>query len=174
MDPADPIANMFLSLHTFKPREQEISAFEQMLNQFSIHERQEQEFLDEYREIVDRHDNPLVKFLLQLIISDEEKHHDVVHTITSARQADLTGIRDGGSDMPKLGAISEEKKDDLLRLTGDFIKAEQQTINEYKALMKKSRGFHKGLLVLVIRTIIHDSEKHLMILDFINEKLRET
>ncbi len=174
MDPNDPIANMFLSFQRFKPREQEISAFEQMLNQFSIHERHEQEFLDEYREIVDRHDNPLVKFLLQLIMSDEEKHHDMVRTITSALQADLTGIKGGGADIPKLGAISEEKKDDLLRLTADFIKAEKQTIDDYKALMKKSRGFHRGLLVLLIRTIIHDSEKHVLILDFIDEKLRES
>ena len=174
MDPADPIANMFLSFHTFKPREQEISAFEQMLNQFAAHESHEEKFLNEYREIVAQHDNPLVKFLLQLIISDEEKHHAVMRTITTALQADLTGIRSDGSDMPKIGAISEEKRDELLRITADFIKAEKQTINVNKDLMKKSRDYHKGLLVLLIRTIIHDSEKHLMILDFISEKLRET
>ena len=174
MDPNDPIAPMFLSFHRFKPSEHEISAFEQMVNQFSAHERNEEEFLDKYREIVDRHDNPLVKFLLQLIISDEEKHHNVVSTVTSALQADLTGIKSDGADMPKLGAISKEKKGELLGLTADFIKAEKQTIDDYKALMKKSRGFHRGLLVLLIRTIIHDSEKHLMILDFIDEKLRET
>ncbi len=173
MDPANPITNMFLSFHAFKPREQESSAFEQMLSQFSAHERNEREFLNEYREIVDRHDNPLVKFLLQLIISDEEKHHSMVRTITSALQEDLTGIKTGGEDMPKLGAISEEKKDELLRLTADFIKAEKQTIDEYKALLKGSQGYHQGLLALLIRTIIHDSEKHVMILDFIDEKLRE-
>lgn len=174
MDPGGPIANMFLSFQTFTPREQELSAFEKILNQFSAHERNEQKFLDEYRDIVERHDNPLVKFLLQLIISDEEKHHDLVRTITSALQADLTWIKGAGADIPKLGAISEEKKDDLLRLTADFIKAEQQTIDDYRALMKRCQGFHQGLLVLLIKTIIHDSEKHVMILDYIDEKLRET
>ncbi len=174
MDPNDPIAPMFLSFHRFKPSEHEISAFEQMVNQFSAHERNEQEFLNEYREIVDRHDNPLVKFLLQLIISDEKNHHKLVRTITSEFQADLTGIVTGAPGLPKLGAISEEKKDELLRLTADFIKAEKQTINEYQDLIKKSQGCYSGLLVLLIRTIIHDSEKHLMILDFIDEKLRET
>ncbi len=174
MDPNDPIAPMFLSFPRFKPSEGEISAFEQMVNQFSAHERNEEKFLDEYREIVDRHDNPLVKFLLQLIISDEENHHKLVRTITSEFQADLTGIMSGGAGLPKLGAISKEKKDELLGLTADFIKAEKQTINEYQDLIKKSQGCYSGLLVLLIRTIIHDSEKHLMILDFIDEKLRET
>ncbi len=169
----DPTANIFLSFQTFEPLAREISAFEEMLEQFSTHERHEQDFLNDYRVIVDRHDNPLVKFLLQLIISDEEKHHDLVRTMTSALQTDLTGIRGGGAAMPKLGALSEREKDDLLDLTGEFIQAEAQTIKEYKALMKRSKGYHKGLLVLLIRTIIHDSQKHMMILEFIDEKLRE-
>ena len=173
MDTNDPIANMFLSFHAFKPRDQEISAFEQMLNQFSAHEHHEQKFLDDYSGIVDRHDNPLVKFLLQLIMSDEEKHHAVVRTMALALQGDFTGLM-SGVEMPKLGTISEQEKDELLQLTADFIKAEKQTIDEYQALIKKSQGCYSGLLVLLIRTIIHDSEKHLMILDFIDEKLRET
>ena len=173
MDTNDPIANMFLSFHNFTPHESERTAFEHIVNQFFAHEKKEQEFLVEYRAIVNRHDNPLVKFLLKLIIADEEKHHNVVSTITSALQADLTGINNG-TDMPRLGSISEEKKDDLLRLTGEFIKAEKETIIEYEALMKKSQGYHKGLLVLLLRTIIHDSEKHLMILNFIDEKLKES
>lgn len=169
----ESIANIFLSLETFRPHDQEISAFERMLGQFSAHERQEQEFLNDYRAIVERHGNPLVKFLLRLIISDEEKHHEVVRTMTSALQSDLTGISGGGARMPKLGALSEKEKGDLLELTAAFSAAEAQTIKEYKALMKQSQGYHKGLLVLLIKTIIHDSEKHMMILDFIDEKLRE-
>ncbi len=173
MDINDPIANMFLSFYAFNPREHEISAFEQMVNRFSAHEKNEQDFVNEYREIVDRHDNPLVKFLLRLIISDEENHHRLVRTITSAFQTDLTGIKNEGAEMPKLGAFSEQEKDELLQLTADFITAEKLTIKEYQALAKASQGYHRGLLVLLIRTIIHDSEKHLMILDFIDEKLRE-
>lgn len=170
----DPVPNIFLSFQTFKPVEREISAFEEMLAQFSAHERHEQEFLNDYRDIVERHDNPLVKFLLQLIITDEEKHHEVVRTMTSALQTDLTGIKGGGAEMPKLGTLSEAEKDQMLALTAEFIQAEAQTIKEYKALMKRSKGYHKGLLVLLIKTIIHDSEKHMMILEFIDEKLRET
>jgi bacterioferritin (cytochrome b1) len=173
MDINDPITNMFLAFNAANPPEQERNAFEQVVTQFFSHEKNEHKFLDEYREIVARHDNPLVKFLLQLIIADEEKHHNVVSTITSALHADLTGIKDHDADIPSLGAISEEKKEELLRLTAEFIEAEKQGINEYRTLIKNAEGFHRGLLVLLIRTIIHDSEKHLMILGFIDEKLRE-
>ncbi len=48
-----------------------------------------------------------------------------------------------------------------------------KTVKEYKALIKQSRGYYKGLLVLLLKTIILDSEKHIMILEFIDEKLRE-
>lgn len=174
MAPYDHIANMFLSPFAFEPHGDERSAFEKMVKQFFAHEKKEQKFLDEYRETVAQHHNPLVKFLLQLIISDEEKHHNLVSTITSALQADLTGIHSGGVEVPTLGAISEEKREELLGLTAEFIAAEKETIVEYRALMKESQGCHMGLLVLLLKTIIHDSEKHLMILDFIDEKLRET
>lgn len=173
MESANPIANMFLSFHAYKPDEQETSAFERMLSQFAAHEKTEHVFLDEYREVLARHDNPLVKFLLQFIIADEDRHHEVMRTLTSALQTDLTGINTGVA-MPRLGVISESEKDDLLAMTGDFIKEEKATIKDYQSLLKQSQGYHKGLLALMLKTIIHDSEKHVMILEFIDEKLRES
>ena len=156
----------------FTPHEKELFTFEQMMNSFTAHEQGEQQFLEEYRDIVERHENPLVRFLLQMIMSDEEKHQAVVHTITSTLNSDLTGLR-VRERLPKLGRISDEEKEALLKLTAEFIQTEKDGIKEYKALLNPSGNYYGGLLVLLIQTIIHDSEKHLMILRFIDKKLRE-
>lgn len=169
----DPAENVIMALYASRPQGDEISEFERLLDQFSAHEVHEQKFVEEYREIVDRIESPLVKFLLRLILSDEEKHHDLVRTIASGLRKDLEWLK-SGADMPELGEISQETKEGLLKLTADFIKAEQQTIGDYQALLKKSEGYRKGLLALLVRTILHDSEKHLLILQYIDERLKDT
>ena len=168
-----PLINVFSPVHSFQPREEERCTFEQMMNSFTAHERDEQRFLEEYGKIVERHENPLVRFLLQMIMSDEEKHHAVVHTVTSTLNADLVGRR-SGERLPNLGRISAEEKEALLKLTAEFVQTEKDGIKAYKALLKPSGNYYGGLLVLLIQTIIHDSEKHLMILQFIDKKLRES
>ena len=167
----DPVENLIMSLYASQPDEREISVFERMLEQFVAHEQHEQVFVKEYGKIVKGLDNPLVKFLLQLIISDEEKHHALVRTIASGLRKDLEWLKEG-ADMPKLGSLSPDQRDELLSLTAELIKAEEETIGQFQALMRKSEGYRKGLPTLLIKTIIHDSEKHLMILEYIDERVR--
>lgn len=148
-----------------------ISPVEALLNQLESHERQEQTFIDGYRSIVDRHPNPLVRFLLGLIIADEEKHHQVVHAMAASLRADLTWA-DAEGALASMGEIAADEKAELLRLTAEFIAEEKKGIKEYKALIKSSKGYYEGSFTLLLRTIVHDSEKHLMILEFLDRKLR--
>jgi len=153
-------------------KESEISPVEALLNQFEAHEREEWTFIESYKSIVDGHPNPLIKLLLGLIISDEEKHHAVVHAMASSLRSDLNWS-DSAATLHNLGEISAEEKRELLRLTGEFIASEKQGIKETKALAKSSKGYYQGSFALLLRTIIHDSEKHLMILEFIEKTLKE-
>ncbi len=166
------ITDIFFAAHEFKPQQAEISAFEQLMARFAAHENEELEFLRGYQDIVDQHSNPLVRFLLQLIMADEKKHHAVVHAMTESLNEGLTG-RESADRVPKLGAFSAEERESLLRLTAEFIQTEKTGIREYRKLIKASKGYYKGVLVLLLRTIIHDSQKHVMILEFIDKKLKE-
>ena len=169
----DPLISAFFPPKPFLPDDKKAFTFEQLMDSFSAQERDERKFLEGYRDITERHENPLVKFLLHLIMADEEMHHSVVSSITSTLNADIVGLRDG-EKLPKLGQVSKDEKDELLKLTAEFIQVEKEGIKEYRALLKPSANYYGGLLVLLIRTIIHDSEKHLMILQFIDKKLRES
>ena len=168
----EPLVSVFYQDHASQVHDKELFIFEQMMNSFTAHEQDEEKILEEYRDIVEGHDNPLVRFLLQMIVSDEEKHQAVVHAITSTLSSDFAGLR-AGEELPRLGLISDEEKEGLLALTAKFIHTEEDGIKEYKALLKHSGNYYGGLLVLLIQTIIHDSEKHLMILRFIDKKLRK-
>jgi rubrerythrin len=171
METFDPLAAAH-GVTAGAPREPGISAVERLLNQFESHERQEMAFIDGYKSIVDGHKNPLVRFLLALIISDEEKHHAVVRAMATSLRADLTWS-DAEGAIGNLGEIAAEERKDLLRLTAEFIAEEKRGIKEYKALAKSSKGYYEGSFTLLLKTIVHDSEKHLMILEFLEKKLKQ-
>lgn len=147
------------------------SEVERLMNEFTAHELHEAEFIQRYTEIAEKSHNPLVKFLLQLIITDEEKHSALTHAMASTLKGGLTWSRPEGavSGFYDLGAEKEE----LLRLTNEFVKLERHQIKEYKKLIKTCKGYHHGLFVLLLRFMNHDSEKHVEILEFLRNKLKE-
>lgn len=148
-----------------------VSAVEQLMDRFEVHENQEGEFVRRYKEIAEKSENPSVKFLLQLIISDEERHHAVIHAIVSTLKGDLTWTKPPDA-IPTLADLGEVKEE-LLKLTVDFVKHEKEGIKEYKKLIKSSKGYYHGLFVLLLQSIIHDSEKHVEILEFLRQRLKE-
>ncbi len=155
------------------PPAPKIPAVEQLMNEFEYHEEQEGEFVQQYKEVAGRSKNPLVKFLLDLIISDEEKHRAAIHAIASSLKGDLTWTKreDAFQDFGELDKEGETK--DLLRLTSDFIRHEKEGIRKYRSLLKSSEGYYFGVFVLLLHSIIRDSEKHVEILEFLRRKLRE-
>ena len=150
---------------------EEISEVERLMSEFEAHEDGEKRMLHRYREIAEKSNNPLIKFLLQLIISDEERHHAVTHSMVSTLRGDLTWTKpeDAIRGLYELG----EGKEELLKLTEDFIEVEKEGIGEYKKLIKTSKGYYWGLFALLFRSMVHDSEKHVEILEFLRQRLKE-
>lgn len=150
---------------------EEISEVERLMNEFEAHESGEKQLLYRYKEIAEKSDNPLIKFLLRLIISDEEKHHAVTHAMVSTLKGDLTWTKpeDAIQGLYKLADGGEE----LLQLTEEFIEVEKGGIEEYKKLIKASKGYYRGLFALLLRSMVHDSEKHVEFLEFLRQRLKE-
>ena len=147
------------------------SEVERLMNTFESHENQEREFLHRYKEVADKSKSRFVKFLLQLIISDEEKHHAVTHAMVSTLQGSLRWTHPADA----IGILheGEEETEELLRLTRDFIRLEKEGVKEYKKLIKECRDYYHGLFGLLLDTMIQDSEKHIGILQFLQKKLKE-
>ena len=148
-----------------------ISDVERLTNEFEAHEGHEGVFLVQYKELVKQTANPLIKFLLQLIVSDEEKHHAVSHAMLSTLKGDLNWTKPPDS-LRGLYDIGAEKAK-LLAVTEGFIEVERNGIKEYKKLIKESKGYYHDLFVLLFQSMVHDSEKHIKILEFLRQRLKE-
>ena len=162
-----------LAPNMIQPAKANGSDVEKLMAAFAAHEVRERDALSDYHENAKSHENPLVRFLLQLIISDEEKHHDIIRRLLTSLEADLEW-NSRAKNIPALGKLKEEDRRDLLKLTDSLIAEEKQGIADYKALLKSTKGYYNGLLELMVETVIHDSKKHLMILRFLKQRLRKT
>ena len=148
----------------------ESSEVERLMREFESHETHEAVFVRRYKEIFQRMQNPLVKFLMELILADEEKHHTVLHSMTSTLKGSVSWTRfeTAIEGLYNLG----QQKDEILKVTEDFIRAEKKEIVEYKKLMRASKTYYQGLFTLFLAAMIHDSEKHVEILEFLQKKLK--
>jgi len=171
--PDDPEAMIFERQMLREQQAPEICEIEKLMKQFDAHEDQEGEFLRQYQEIKEKSKNPLIKFLLQLIIADEEKHRATMHAIAATLDGDLTWTRPKDA-FRGFGELHKDKEnEELLELTVAFIQHEKEGIKDYKRLMKSSKSYYRGLFAMLLQTIIRDSEKHVEILEFLRQKLKQ-
>lgn len=148
-----------------------ISEVERLTNEFEAHESEEGKFLEHYKDVAGKTKNGMIKFLLQMIISDEEKHQAVTRAMVSTLKGDLNWTHPDDALRGLYNMV--EEKDNLLRLTEDFIRVEKQGIKECRELIKSSKGYYRDLFVLLFESMVHDSEKHIKILEFLRVRLRD-
>lgn len=147
-----------------------ISPIERLLNDFEAHEAQEDRALDFYKKCLAHLPNPAMRFLLQLILSDEEKHRAVVHAMAATLKGSLNWTKPASS-LEGIGDAAV-RDSELLRVTDELIELERSGIKEYKVLAKESGDLYHGLFKILLDGMIRDSEKHLEMLLFLKENLK--
>lgn len=153
-----------------KPSMQEALTIERFLASIESHVTEEEKFLHEYTDAILSHKSPIVHFVLQLILSDEEKHHGMLKDIAARLRSDLD-MRDRNLSMREIQSLGQVDAGELRRLTDRFLHEEREGIKEMKALMKYSANFYDGLVVMVLGMLIKDSEKHILMLEFLRSKI---
>ena len=151
---------------------EEISPVEKLLNEFEAHEAKEDRALELYKKTIAHMPSPLTRFLMQLIVSDEEKHRAVIHAMASTLRGSLTWTKpadslEGVGDLASMNGKLREATEELLRLETDGIR-------EYKALVKESSGYYHGLFKVLLDSMIRDSEKHVELLEFLTKHLKNS
>jgi rubrerythrin len=146
-----------------------ISPIERLLNEFEAHEAKEEQSIATYKKSLGETANPMTRFLLQMIVSDEEKHRAVVHSMVATLKGSLTwtkpaGSLEGGDDVAGVNR-------GLRAATEEFIRIEKEGIKEYKTLLEESSGYYHGLFKVLLGSMIRDSEKHVELLEFLKENL---
>ena len=159
------------ALSEFMATREGISPIERLLNEFEAHEAKEDHALEFYKETLAHMPSPLTRFLVQLIVSDEEKHRAVAHAMAATLKGSLNWTKPLGS---LEGGVPSGPVGELRQATDELLRLEKDGIREYKLLAKESSGYYNGLFKVLLDAMIRDSEKHVELLEFLKEHLKRT
>ena len=153
------------------PESPEFSTVQRLMHEFQTHESDEARWVAIYKKLAHESEDPLIRFLLNLIIADEERHHEIIHQIVSGLKDELVWTR------AETVTVKPPERDkgarEFSKTVERLLAVERDGIGEYEKLAKNTEGFYQDLFGMLCRTMIHDSLKHIDILDFLKAKLRE-
>lgn len=137
---------------------------ERLRDRLSAHVEAEREVLSEYASAVETIDAPDVRYLMQLILDDERRHHRIFEEMARSVQA-AREWQDLEPQVPNLTGrpLSEEVR----ALTTRLLAAEREDERELKALRRELRSVADTTMwALLVDLMALDTQKHERILAF--------
>ena len=115
----------------------------------------EEKALDVYKKILGEVGNSMKRFLLQMILSDEEKHRAVTHAMVATLKGSCTGSKSSGRFE---GASDVANVNGRLRATiEELISIEKEGIKDYKLLIEQSSGYYPRPLKILLDSVTRRS-----------------
>lgn len=154
------------------PESPEFSSVQRLMIEFQAHAEHEHRWLAEYRDNAKEASDPLVRFLLEMIVADEERHHELTVRMISKLKDELAWTRSQGLTRRVYESGAKGKR--LLSSIDNFLGAERKGIADYERFKQKSQGQYRDVFALLYTTMIQDSHKHIAILEFLRKILAES
>jgi hypothetical protein len=135
-----------------------------VIHEFHAHVREESGFLSAYEALVASSEDDAVRFLLELILGDEHRHHEL---FTSMADASV-----GEGPFPRPPRLSRDAARALLEPTERFLHAEREESKKLAALRRELKPAGDNTLwPLMVELMEIDTSKHVRILEFLHDRL---
>ena len=148
------------------------SVWEQELYDYvSSHIDEEGEIIDDYRQLAANAESPAFRYIADLIVEDEVRHHRLLSDLAETIRAS-SALAGEEQPIPSLhGLLVDREK--ALAATKRFIEVERRDLDELRSLRKRMKDVRKTTLwPLVVELMERDTEKHIWMLEFIDDRLR--
>jgi hypothetical protein len=153
------------------PESPEFSVLHHLMHEFKHHEADEERWLSVYKKVADQSGDPIRRFLLNMIVADEERHHELLERTVASLRDDPAVSRATRSPAPAPAAADAGRE--LSVMVERFLDVERKGIRQCEKLKKTSRRFRHALPALFCDAMIYDSLKHIAILKFLQVTLKE-
>ena len=150
--------------------EAEQSSMVKLLRTFEMHADGETETLRSYRHLAATAADPAVALLMNLVVADEERHHELLRRMATRLRDALEWTR--SSDALPTCAIppGQEHGGDAVTLLR-HIREEQESAEHLRVLARQNANLYGGLFELLLQTMALDNEKHARILRFACQRM---
>ena len=132
---------------------------------FSTHVREEVALLERYEQLVERTDDSGTRYLLELILADEHRHHAVFEQLTAAARSESSGT-------PPAPSPSSDVRAELLEASRRFLdleRADSRSLHELQRELKPAAD--QTLWRLLVDLMELDTRKHIHVLEYLVARL---
>lgn len=122
-----------------------------------------------YKRLADGVDDPGIRYLVELIMADEERHHRIINEMLHQIQSFVWETH-VDPQVPYLGTIVDPE---LRAATDELIELEKQDAKELRRLKRQMRGQpSSSMLPLLVELMEHDTAKHIAMLKLIRAHVK--
>jgi len=140
----------------------------ELVGQLAKHGSEEGKILADYERVAATASDPAVRYLVDLIMDDERRHHRILVELATAMAWNTLGSE--RSPIPTLGWRPDEEVAAATRTLREY---EEQDRHELQTLKRELRPFEETTLwALMVELMILDTEKHTAILKFLERYAR--
>jgi bacterioferritin (cytochrome b1) len=145
---------------------------QEVFDHLSEHSATEAGIIDEYRALASDTASPAVAYLMNVILEDESRHHRVLGELAQSVRAFAELSSEPGA-VPFL-SMPRADHDRVLEATERFLEVEREDMRELEALAKTLKPVRDTTLwYLLVKLMEEDTEKHIRILKFIRDRVRQ-
>lgn len=130
------------------------------------HAERERGLLEEYRSAAQTSPSKAMRYLVNLLIEDEIRHHVIFKELAESLESDAT-LSGRDPIIPYLDFDKAENREAVLDLTDQLLRKEQEDAQELKHLERELREVKDtSLWGLLVDLMQRDTQKHIAILRF--------
>lgn len=136
------------------------------------HGKREGKLLEEYLDMVEHTESKALRYVIGLLVADERRHHQQFADLAQS----LKALAELGAEEPSIPQpdFQREGREAVLDFTRRLIANEESDYAELKRLRKQLKDVeHTTLWTLLVETMQIDTEKHLAMLRFIEQRVKE-
>lgn len=137
---------------------------------FRAHVRDEAAFIESYRDLVEGISDPGTKFLVETILEEERRHHELFERMADAA---LAQVPPEDPTLPRPPQLNPDEAAALREPTERFLEAEQEDREELQRLAKELKPVRDDTLWrLLVELMEMDTRKHIRILEYLDRRIR--
>jgi hypothetical protein len=142
----------------------------QLLAFVTDHIEQEHELLAAYQDIAEQSSDEYVRYLTELIVTDERRHHEILTEIANYLRAGV----DGSDLRPRVPWLTRPNHPTALRQVATrLLHAEQRDRRQLRHFRRKLRPIRNtSLLSVLVEAMLLDTRKHILLLRAIRHTTR--
>jgi rubrerythrin len=141
---------------------------QELYDSLVAHEREERGVTAAYEELASTTASDTARYLVDLILEDERRHHWLLQELSNRVRAMAT-LEERGPRVPTLDVKRGDV--DLLKATRRFLAIERKDRAALRRLARKARRLGGELDALVVGLLQSDTDRHIRILRFIEDRL---